>query len=655
MPNPSILGLDLPTFSEIKAAKKALPFPDNNSNGPLVIFPTLNDMSAAVLRLFSPQSQPSDDPHLSSLVHAGITWFANTLPEPDLLVKKNFQRKRGGKKRDDDVIERHPFYQLMEEPNPEDTGSDLWKSFAYSWIIKGNVFFIKIRNDFGQVIRIYYEPHFTIKARWRGDKQGEYIPAERSQSVPSIPRDDSPKLKINYWEVDRDGGKFRLEPADVIHFKDGIDPFNTRYGISRIQTILREIYGDSALASYGADLLGGSGTIPYVLGVEDKDATMNIEDLENIKARLIAQTTGANAGKPLVLNARHTFTRTGLTPQELDLRSSRSMAQDIFSAVTGIPAIVLNFSSGLERSIYSNMMEADRKAVTSYLQPIWWHRDQVLTRQLLRDIDQDETHFIESDLSEVGALQEDENARVARVVSMYQGQVIKRSEARAELNFEVDPSGADDVYLVKAGTETVTVEEEEIQRDASIEATQNPPEPQMPPQGQEARLLTNGQPRQLAAVVNKSLPVKSNARQIVIVGGPHTGKTTLAGRLKDELKIANVMHSTDDLMGLGWSESSAVASQWFNDPGEWIIEGVSTARALRKWLQANPERSLDADILVLHEAFTPLLTGQRAMTTGVHSVFRQIEPELERRGARIQKLRSANDAIELFAAQGNAA
>lgn len=496
----STLGLDLPTFSQIAAekAKKALPFPNTPGQGPQIIFSSMNQWQDAILRALSPQSQPSDDPHLSSLVAAGITWLANTLPEPDLLVKKNFQRKKGGKKRDDDVVERHPFYQLMEEPNPEDTGSDLWKSFAYSWIIKGNVYFIKIRNTFGQVVRLYYEPHFTIKARWRNDKQGEYIPPERSQSIPLIERDDSPTLKINYYEVDRDGGNFRIEPADIIHFKDGIDPFNTRYGISRIQTILREIFQDSAVASYAAELLGGSGVIPFIVGVEDKDGSYIQEDLENIKTRIIAQTSGANARTPVVLNARHTFTRTALTPQELDLRASRSMAQDIFSAVTGIPAIVLNFSSGMERSIYNNMSEADRRAVQSYLQPIWWHRDQVLTRKLLRDIDQDETHFIESDLSEVGALQEDENERVARVVSMYQGQLIKRSEGRRELNYEVDPGGADDVYLVKAGTETLTLEEEKVQREASIEATQNPPEPEMLPQGQEPRLLTQGQQLRVA-------------------------------------------------------------------------------------------------------------------------------------------------------------
>jgi HK97 family phage portal protein len=470
----SILGLDLPTFKEIEA-KKSLPFPGSSGNdsSPLIIFPDLNSMSAAVLASISPQSQPSSDPHLSSLVAAGVTWLANTLPEPDLQVKKNFQRKRGGKKRDDDVIERHPFYQLIDEPNPEDTGSDLWKAFAYSWIIAGNVYFYKIRNDFGQVVRLYYEPHFSIRARWIGDKQGEYILAERSQSVPSVPRTDDPTLKINYYEVDREGGKFRLEPADVIHFKDGIDPTNTRYGISRMQTILREIYQDSAVASYAADLLGGNGVIPFVIGVDDKDGIYSQIDLDNLKTRIIAQTTGTNARTPVVLNARHTFTRTALTPQELDLRTSRSMAQDVFSAVTGIPAIVLNFSSGMEHSIYNNMSEADRRAVTSYLQPIWWHRDQVLTRQLLRDLDQDETHFIESDLSEVGALQEDQNEVWERVGLAYQNGLIKRSEARTAIDYEADPGGADDVYFVRSGSETVTLEGEA----AAHELAMNPPEP----------------------------------------------------------------------------------------------------------------------------------------------------------------------------------
>lgn len=120
-------------------------------------------------------------------------------------------------------------------------------------------------------------------------------------------------------------------------------------------------------------------------------------------------------------------------------------------------------------------------------------------------------------------------------------------------------------------------------------------------------------------------------RRLIIVGGPHVGKTTLAKRLKDEIGIANTKHS-DDIKHLGWSESSKAASQWFNEPGDWIIEGVQTARALRKWLKANPSASLHADLIILDKPFDALVQGQESMRKGVHTVFSEIESELIKRG-----------------------
>jgi phage portal protein BeeE len=490
----SVLGLHLPTFSEIKAqqATKSVPFGGTGStSSPVVIYPNMNAWQDAITRALDGGTQPSSDPHLSSLVAAGYTWLGSTFPEPDLQVKKEFLRKRGGKKQDDNVIERHPIYPILKRPNPHTLGSTMWKAFAYSWIIDGNSYEIKIRNQFGNVVQRWYEPHFTIRARWVDDRQGEYIPAERSRSVPVVVRNDNPDQFINYYELTRDSRRFRVEPADVIHYRDGIDPFNTRYGLSRLKTMAREIYGDSAVASYAVNLLGGNGVIPYVVGIDDKEGLLVQEDLDNIKAKIQEQTTAKNAGKGVVLSARATFNRTGLTPAELDLRVSRSMAQDVFSQVTGIPAIVLNFSSGMERSIYNNMSEADRRAVTSYLVPLWWHRDQELTYQLLRDFDSDESHFIESDLSEVAALQEDQNQAWDRVGLAYERGGIKRSEYREAIGYEADPDGADDVYFVKSGSETVTIEQEQEMRMQSLESPA-PPDPQ--PQ------LEDGQPPPLQLV-----------------------------------------------------------------------------------------------------------------------------------------------------------
>lgn len=485
-------------FDRLNAAYKALRFPTGGGSNEVVIFPTMNAMQDAILRALSPNSEPSDDPHLSSLVAAGITWLSNTLPEPDLLVKKNVSSE-GGENLEDEAVETHPLYDLMERPNPYTSGSTLWKAFAYSWIIDGNVYFIKFRNDFGQVVQLWYEPHFTIRARWLGDKQGEYI------SKPG----DRPNAFINYYEVDRDGEKHRVEVGDVIHFRDGVDPHNTRYGLSRLKTILREIYGDSAAASYAARLLGGNGVIPFVLGIDDKDGTLSQADLDNIKGKLLEQTMGANAGKGLVLSSRMTFERTGLTPQEMDTRSSRYMAQEVFSAVTGIPPQVLNFGAGLERSIYNNMAEADRRGVVAYLVPLWWHISQELTHQLLRDIDQNEELFVELDTSEVGALQEDENKLWERIAKAYETGIIKRAEAREAIGYTADEGGADDVYMVKSGSETVTLEQEK-------ELRENPPEPpaQLPPAPNETQLSLVRKALESAPPTVREIYIPRNKREV---------------------------------------------------------------------------------------------------------------------------------------------
>jgi len=120
--------------------------------------------------------------------------------------------------------------------------------------------------------------------------------------------------------------------------------------------------------------------------------------------------------------------------------------------------------------------------------------------------------------------------------------------------------------------------------------------------------------------------------RIIIVGGVNTGKTSLALRLKTERNISTI-RSTDSLIDLGWSEASAAAALWFSEPGDWIIEGVAVPRALRKWLAANPNARLDAEIITLHRPLKPLSKGQRAMTLGMHTVLREIAVSLKQRGA----------------------
>jgi adenylate kinase family enzyme len=126
----------------------------------------------------------------------------------------------------------------------------------------------------------------------------------------------------------------------------------------------------------------------------------------------------------------------------------------------------------------------------------------------------------------------------------------------------------------------------------------------------------------------------SSANRIVIAGPPRAGKTTLAGRLGFEAR--GVRH-TDDVMALGWSESSQAVTRWFDADGPWIVEGVATPRALRKWF-ARGLAGTPADLVVwLGRPLVSLDVHQESMAKGCRTVWDEIRPTLFRRGVTVRE------------------
>lgn len=123
--------------------------------------------------------------------------------------------------------------------------------------------------------------------------------------------------------------------------------------------------------------------------------------------------------------------------------------------------------------------------------------------------------------------------------------------------------------------------------------------------------------------------------RILICGGPRTGKTTEGLVLARELGVA--LRSTDNLMAMGWSEASLVASTWLDEPGPWVIEGVAVVRAVRKWMRgARPLARIPADLLLWRgHALCELNPGQESLAKGCITIMRSIAPDLFARGLRI--------------------
>ncbi len=129
----------------------------------------------------------------------------------------------------------------------------------------------------------------------------------------------------------------------------------------------------------------------------------------------------------------------------------------------------------------------------------------------------------------------------------------------------------------------------------------------------------------------------------LIAGGPKTGKTTLSNQLSANGGACVVRHC-DDLIGkYDWSEASEEISKWFDEPGDFVIEGVQVARALRKWLKRN-ETGKPCDMIYYGwKPFVELIGGQAAMKKGCDTVWNEIEPELKQRGVMITVIPGDDD------------
>ncbi len=126
---------------------------------------------------------------------------------------------------------------------------------------------------------------------------------------------------------------------------------------------------------------------------------------------------------------------------------------------------------------------------------------------------------------------------------------------------------------------------------------------------------------------------RSPSQRVVICGGPRTGKTRMATtrfgspyrvRHADSLRFTHL-----------WSDASVEVARWFDSPGPGVVEGVATVRALRKWLRLNPGRPCDSVLYLSEPLVEREKVGQRALARGVETVWREVWPELSRRGVAV--------------------
>jgi phage portal protein BeeE len=180
--------------------------------------------------------------------------------------------------------------------------------------------------------------------------------------------------------------------------------------------------------------MGGSGVPPFILSI-DKDLKVYPSDIVGMEDALARKTSGDQKGRPMVVTGGK-VEKMGVDPDKMDLRASHRFAEERFSAVTGIPAVALELGAGHEHSIYNNVKAADERSWEAYLLPLYTHMEDELNVQLLEDFEGESSErYCRFDISNVRALQEDEDAKAKRLALLYTSGGIKRSEFRSGMGY----------------------------------------------------------------------------------------------------------------------------------------------------------------------------------------------------------------------------
>jgi len=313
-----------------------------------------------------------------------------------------------------------------------------------SYIVDGNAYLLKIRGagGAGRPVQLWYVPHFMMEPRWDMDDPTRFILgydyAPDGTGLPSGP--------MSVANPDGSGPVYWVAVDDVIHLRDGLDPDNSRKGLSKVKTLLREIYTDEEGARFTASLLRNHGAPGIV--VAPKQPLANPDDATEVKQRLMVDFTGDRRGEPIVLKGPSEVTQFGFSPEQMKLGDIRDIPEERISAAVGIPAAVVGFGAGLQSTkVGATMAELVDLAWQNGVLPRAIAIAAEITEQLLTDFENDAGEGIEFvfDTSKV-PIMADYHLKVAQRWDVaVKGGWVQVAEARRGTGLKVGPR--DKVYL----------------------------------------------------------------------------------------------------------------------------------------------------------------------------------------------------------------
>jgi HK97 family phage portal protein len=368
------------------------------------------------------------DPSKNPIVVAVVGWIARNFPEAPVRVRRlspdgsaeNIVPSGNGP---------GAMLRLLERPNPYFSGVLQWIATIIDLKCRGDAYWVKIRtgpSSTDRVVELWWVPWAMIRPYW----------------------DPGSGRFIDYYLYRVDGVDYRVETFNVVHFRDGIDPLNTRRGLSPLASLFREIFTDDEAANFTSVLLKNFAVPGVILAPSNTGGVGPKADPEAVKKKYQETFGGDERGNVMALSAPTDIKILSWSPEQLNLKSLRRIPEERISAVLGVPASVANLGAGLEQNAFTSFTEARKAAYQEAIVPAQRLVAAELEVQLLddfADINADSLD-VDFDTSKASALQEALDAVWKRNQSAATMGLITRAEFRQATGHLI--ANGDDVYIL---------------------------------------------------------------------------------------------------------------------------------------------------------------------------------------------------------------
>lgn len=342
----------------------------------------------------------------NEVMYACVEELASSAAEPRLVVVRKTDKGP-------EQIKDHPVLDLFEHPNPFTSGYDLMAALIMWRFIAGNAYIEKVRSAAGKLVQFW---------PLRPDRMW-VIPDEAQH--------------IRGWEYRLGGRPYPLPASDVVHVHTRL-VMDDYYGMPPARPAAMRIDSANAMRAFTQAFFNNAGVPAGLLTFEKQ---VGQAEAQMVRDRFRNDYGGNNAHGVMVLGGvgggnTVTYTAMGLPLGERGLVMPE--LDEIIDAKTamvfGVPLELIGARLGMIHGNRSTTKEARAGFWDETLMPLYKEIAATLTMSLQPEYG--DFDYLEFDTSTVKALQEDESAKVDRVVKKVQAALCSIQEGRVELGYE---------------------------------------------------------------------------------------------------------------------------------------------------------------------------------------------------------------------------